>query len=59
MKLLKALYFIPRFLNQKIPLNIMSSLTLSSECRFTKKKKKIILDFRIPRFVQLMKTELA
>ena len=57
MKLLKALYFIPRFLNQKIPLNIISSLTLSSECRFT--KKKIILDFRIPRFVQLMKTELA
>ena len=58
MKLLKALYFIPRFLNQKIPLNIISSLTLSSECRFTK-KKKIILDFRILRFVQLMKTELA
>ena len=46
MKLLKALYFIPRFLNQKIPLNIISSLTLSSECRFTKKKKlSLILGF--------------
>ena len=48
MKLLKAPYFISRFLNQKIPLNIISLLTLSSECRFTKKKKKkssLILGF--------------